>query len=85
MSIFSTFPVNVIVIGIPRLCRVFSVVFPRVAPWGISPAGLGFLLFVLCERRIHWVTKILGELFVVRFHCDRTGCVSGVCVGAVER
>ena len=85
MSIFSAFPVNVIVVGVPRLYRVFSVVFPRVTPWCVSATGRRFLLLVFSEGRIYWVTKILVELFVVRFHCDRTGCISGVRVGAVER
>ena len=85
MSIFLTLQVDVVVVGVPRRYRVVFVIFPRVTPWGVSAAGRRFLLFVFRESRICWVTKVLGELFVVRFHCDRTGCVSGVWVGAVER
>ena len=47
--------------------------------------GFVFSLFFVVEGCVQRVTKFFGELFVVRFHGDRTVRVSGVWVRAVER
>ena len=52
VPIFSAFAVDVVVLGVSRLDRVVSVVFPRVTPWGVSAAGHRFRLLIFGEGLI---------------------------------
>ena len=51
VPIFPAFAVDVVGVGIPRVW-VVSVLFLRVAPWGVSAAGSRFRLLIFSESLI---------------------------------